>query len=131
LIGFARAHGDALELLEFAEEVFDEVAPFVHLEVDGDRTDPLRPLRDDDFCPALVELLDDPVGIEGLVTQQSAELDAVDQRGDADGVIAISRQQHEAHQVAHGIRESEYLGRPAALRLAYGLILSPPFAPWP
>jgi hypothetical protein len=30
-------HGDALELFEFAEEVFDEVTPFVYFGVDRDR----------------------------------------------------------------------------------------------
>ena len=37
LIGFVGAHGDAFELLEFAEEVFDEVTAFVKLDVDGER----------------------------------------------------------------------------------------------
>ena len=30
LIRLVGAHGDALELLELAEEVFDEMPPFVH-----------------------------------------------------------------------------------------------------
>jgi hypothetical protein len=131
LIGFAGAHGDAFELLEFAEEVFDEVSPFVHFQIDIDGADPLRHLRDDDLCPALVELFDDPVGVEGLVTEQCIELNAFDERGHADGVIAISGQKLEAHEVAQGIAQGEYLGCPTALGLAYGLILSPPFAPWP
>ena len=70
-----------------------------------------------------------PVGIERLVAKQGIEPGAVDQRGDADGVMAVSRQQHEAHQVAQGIGERDDLGRPATLGLAYGLILSPPFSP--
>ena len=96
--------------------------PLVHFQIDGDGTDPFGPLRDDDLCSALVELLDDPVGIGRLVAKQGIE-------PDADGVIAVSRQQHEAHQVAQGIGERDDLGRPATLGLAYGLILSPPFAP--
>jgi hypothetical protein len=31
LIGFVCAHGDAFEFLELAEEVLDQVAPFVDL----------------------------------------------------------------------------------------------------
>lgn len=31
LIGFIAAHCDALELFEFAEEVFDKVSPFVSI----------------------------------------------------------------------------------------------------
>ena len=34
LIGLVGAHGDALELLELAEEVLDQMAPFVHFGVD-------------------------------------------------------------------------------------------------
>jgi hypothetical protein len=34
LIGFFAAHGDAFEVLEFAEEVFDKVAPLVDFAVD-------------------------------------------------------------------------------------------------
>lgn len=131
LIGFASAHGDALELFEFAEEVFDEMPPLVHLQIDVDGADPLRHLRDDDFRAALVEFFDDPVGIEGLVAEQCVELDAFDERRHSDRVMAISRQQLEAHEVAQGIAKSENLGRPTTLGLAYGLILSPPFAPWP
>jgi hypothetical protein len=37
LIGLVRAHGDAFEALELAEEVFDEMPPFVHLIVDDER----------------------------------------------------------------------------------------------
>src|SRR6188508_838137 len=37
LIGLVGAHCDAFELLEPAEKVLDEMAPFVHLLVDGER----------------------------------------------------------------------------------------------
>jgi hypothetical protein len=131
LVGFAGSHGDALELFEIAEEVFDQVPPLVHFQVDVERTDPLRSLRNHDFGPPLIQFLDDPVGIEGLVTKESIELDPVDQRCHADGVVAVSRQQHEAHEIAQSVAQREDFGRPAAFGLAYGLILSPPFAPWP
>jgi len=131
LISLACAHGDAFELFEFAEEVFDEMPPFVHFQIDVDGVEPLRHLRDDHFCSALIELLDDPVGVVSFVTEQSVELDAFDERGHTDGVIAVSRQQNEAHEVAQGIAKREDLGCPATLGLAYGLILSPPFAPCP
>ena len=88
-------------------------------------------LRDDDLRSALVELFDDPVGVVSLVAEQGIELDAFDEWGHADGIVAVPRQQNEAHEVAQGIAKGEYLGRPTALGLAYGLILSPPFAPWP
>lgn len=131
MIGFAGAHGNPLELFKFAEEVFDWVPPFVHLQIDIDRAGPLRHLRDDDLGPALVEFFNHPVGIESLVAKQGVKFDACDEWGSPDGVMTVSRQQHEANQVAQGVAKREYLGRPATLGLAYGLILSPPFAPWP
>jgi hypothetical protein len=36
LVGFVAAHGDAFELLEFAEEVFDQVTPLVDFRVDDE-----------------------------------------------------------------------------------------------
>ena len=88
-------------------------------------------LGDDDFRPALVEVGDDPVGIEGLIGDEPAELDAFDQRGDADCVEALPGQQNEANQVSEGIGQGQDLGRQATPRLAYGLARSPPFAPCP
>ena len=49
MIGLVGAHGDAFELLELAEEVFDEMPPFVHLLVDGERLCAQRMLGDDDL----------------------------------------------------------------------------------
>jgi len=37
LVGFVAAHGDALELFEFAEEVLDEVSPLVDFQIDVPR----------------------------------------------------------------------------------------------
>jgi len=82
-IGFASAHADALEFLEFAEEVFDEVAPLVHFGVERDGSGASRVLRDDDFCTPLVEIGDDIVAVESLVSEQCAELDAVDEWSNA------------------------------------------------
>jgi hypothetical protein len=55
LISLVGAHGDAFELLELAEEVFDEMPPFVHLLVDGERHCATRMLGDDDLGAARVE----------------------------------------------------------------------------
>ena len=130
-VGFIAAHGDALELLEFAEEILDQMPPFVNLFVDDEWRLALRPLRDDDFGAAFIQVFDDPVRIERLVGDEPSKLDVFDEWRNADGVIALSRQQNEAHQIAQSIGHREDFGRPAAFRLADGLILSPPFAPWP
>src|SRR6202790_1994611 len=129
LVGFVGAHGDALELLELAEEVLDQMTPFVHLGVDLERGGAARMLRDHNLGAALVEGGDDVVAVEGLVSDQGTELDALDQRRDSHRVVALSRQQHESDEVAQGIGEGQDFGRHAALGFADGLALSPPFAP--
>ena len=53
------------------------------------------------------------------------------ERRNTDRIVAMARQQDEAHEIAERIGHREDFGRPAAFRLADGLILSPPFAPWP
>lgn len=70
LVGFVGAHRDTFELLELAEEVFDQMTPFVHFLVNHERSGAARMLRDDDFGATLVQLFDDGVAIEGLVGDQ-------------------------------------------------------------
>ena len=131
LVGFVGAHGNALELFEFAEEVLDQMAPFVLLGVDGKGNRASRMLRDDDLGAALVQIGDDVVAIEGLVGDQRFEGESVDERGDANGVETLAGQENEANEIAECVGEREDLGRHAAFGAAYGLALSPPFAPWP
>jgi hypothetical protein len=45
--------------------------------------------------------------------------------------MPLTRQEHEAHQIAERIDERHDLGRQPAPRFADGLIESPPFAPVP
>ena len=83
LIGFVGTHGDTLELLELAEEVLDQMTPFVHLGIDLERGGAARMQRDHDLSAALVEVGDDVVAVESLVGDQRAERDALDQRRDS------------------------------------------------
>src|SRR3984885_978637 len=131
LIGFVGTHGDTFEFLELAEEVFDQMAPFVHLGVDLERLGAARMLRNHDLGAPLVEVGDNVVAVEGLVGDQRAEFDPLDQRRHADSVETLPRQQHESDEVAQRVGEGEDFGRHAALGAADGLILSPPFAPCP
>ncbi len=131
LIGFVAARGDTLELLELAEEILDQVTPFVHLLIDLNRLFSLRALGDHDFGPALVQGVDDPIAVKRLIGQQGLEIDPLDQGRHANRVIAIPGEKLEANKIAQRIRQREDLRRPPALGLADGLILSPPLAPWP
>src|SRR3712207_2026584 len=128
-VGFVVAGGDGPELLQLGEGVLDQVAPAVHVavEVDGGLSVGLG--WDHRGGPTIVEVRPEPVGVEGLVAEQSAEGDAFDQRPHADAVVALAGQQDEAHQGAERIDQGDDLGGQPAARVADGLMLSPPFAP--
>ena len=81
-VGFAGAQGDPLEVLEFAEEVLDQVAPPVEVGVDRAGLCPPRVLGDHHLRTALIQFGDDPIDVEGLVGDQAAEGDALDERRD-------------------------------------------------
>jgi hypothetical protein len=123
------SHCYALEFLQLAEEVLDQVAPFVNVLVDVERLGAPLMLRDYDLRFALVHVFDDPVGIKSLVRNQAPEFEVLDQGRDAYGVKAMAGQQDEPHQVPKRVGQREDFGGPAALRLANGLIFGPPFAP--
>lgn len=80
LIGFVGAHGDAFELLEPAEEVLDEMPPFVHFLIDGERLCAARMLGDDDLGAARVEIGDNGVAVERFVSDQRLEGQSLDER---------------------------------------------------
>ena len=122
-------HCDALEFLQLAEEILDQVAPFVNVRVDVERLGAPGMLRDYDLRLSFVHVFDDPVGIKGLVGDQTTEFDVFDQGRDADGVKAMAGEQDESHQIPKCVGQRKDFGGPAALRLADGLIFGPPFAP--
>jgi hypothetical protein len=62
-IGFVGSHGDAFEFFELAEEVLDQVAPFVDFGIERQRLGSTRVLRDDDLGAALVEVGDNGVAV--------------------------------------------------------------------
>ena len=99
LIGFVCPHRDAFEFLELAEEILDQVPPLVEFGVQPQRQRPPWVLRDHDLCAALVEVGNDGIAVEGLVGDQSAEGDSVDQRSDADRIETVAGQQDEADRL--------------------------------
>jgi hypothetical protein len=108
---FVGAHGDAFELLEFAEEVFDQVTPFVHFGVDRQFSGSALMLSDDDLGSPSVEIGDDSVAVEGRVGDQGAEAEAVDQRRHANSVVPMAGQEDESHEIPERVGERKNLGR--------------------
>src|SRR2546421_11058573 len=105
--------------------------PFVHLLVDGERFCAARMLGDNDLGAALVEVGDNGIAVEGLVGDEAAKGEAVDERSDPDRIEAMARQENKAHEIAERIGEGQDFGGHAAFRTADSLALGPPFAPCP
>jgi hypothetical protein len=78
-----------------------------------------------------IEIGDNGIIVEGLVGNETTELDPFGQRRDADRVKAMAGQEFEAHKIAERVGQRENLGGHATLGAAYGSALSPPFAPCP
>ena len=114
LVRFAGSHGDTFELLEFSEEVLDQMTPFVDFSVYFQRFGAPWVLRYDNLCAAFIHVFNDPVCIKRLVGDQAAEFDIPDQRGDAYSIKSLSRQQAEAHQITQGIGQGQDFGRQTA-----------------
>jgi len=113
------------------KEVLNQMPPFVDLTIDVQRCLALWHLRDDDLGASVVQLVDDPVRVKRLVGDQSFKLGALDQRGDADRVVSLPRQQDETDEIAQCIGQRQDFGCQAASGAANSLALRPPFAPWP
>src|SRR5919112_272741 len=97
---FVVTGGNAAELLDLAEEVLDQMAPLVHLEVAGDWGDPIGFGRDHGNRAPVVQLGAEPVAVEGFVRQQGGEVEIGQKRGDTHAVVPLPRQQDEPHESA-------------------------------
>ena len=76
IVRFFGSHGNALELLELAEEVFDEISPFIEFAIKRQRSRTSRVLRDDDCSATLVKIGYDGIAFECFVGDQAAEVAA-------------------------------------------------------
>lgn len=91
-IGFGDTHCNAVELFELTEEIFDEMVPLVNFMVDSKRTGSAQILRYDNHCTASGNLSNDLIAIRGLVCDQDAEFQAIDEKCDPDGIEHLPRQ---------------------------------------
>src|SRR5215213_8552185 len=105
------------------------MAPSIGVAIEVEAGLAVRLGRDHGDGAAGVEFGPEPVDVEGPVAEQGAEGDTLDQGRHADGVVALARQQHEAHQVAQRVHQGDDLGGQAATGAADGLMPSPPLAP--
>lgn len=131
MIGLVVSCGDAAIVLDRAEEVFDEMTPSIHGEIARDVPLAIGFWRNDGQSAALVEFAAKPIVVEALVADQRPDFDVIEQGFDANAIVALTRQENKARQIAQRVDQSDDLGRQAAARTPDRLILSPPFAPVP
>ena len=91
------------------------MAVFVDVRVDFQGIAAPWVLRNADHRPTCVHVRDNPVAVEGVVSQHRIEADPVDQVRHTDRVKAVPRKQNETDQVAQSVCQRQNLGGPAAL----------------
>ncbi|KPN64014.1 hypothetical protein AKJ29_15230 [Aliiroseovarius crassostreae] len=72
-----------------------------------------------------------PIRIEGTVGQHVTRVQPIQQIWHTAQVVSLAWQQAEVGEVSKRVSHGQYFGGDTAVRLAYGLALRPPFAPWP
>lgn len=88
-------------------------------------------LGDDELGAALVEFGCERVAVENFVCDRAAKGDMLDERRNPDAVVAMTRQQNKAHQIAERVRERDNLGAQVPLGAANGLAREcPDFCVW-
>ena len=85
-VGLLVAGCDASECFERAEEVFDQMTPFVHFGIVRDAPGPAGHGGDNRGRAAFLQIGAQPVVVEGLVADQSFKIEISDQGLDADAV---------------------------------------------
>ena len=121
--GLVVASGDGAELLEFGEEVLDEVARLVDFTIIGARLAPVGFGGDHGGLAGSGERGAHPsVGIESLVGDQRVGLHARQEMVGADEIVCLSAGQEEADRIAERIDQGMDLGAQSAARAPDRLI---------
>ena len=118
---FVVTRGDGPEMLEFVEETLDEIALAIEGEVARARGFSVGFGGDDGGDRSIVEGGDEGVGVEGLVSDQSAGIDGFDQRFSPNEVVILARAEHHLDRIAKGVDERVNLGGQSAAGSADGL----------
>lgn len=105
--------------------------PSIHGEVARDRGLAIRFRWNDGQGLRFAEQFAQPIVVKSLVGQQRLHIDAIDQAGCCDAVVALSWKQNKAGKIPERIDEGNDLCRQSAARAPDGLMARPPFAPMP
>ena len=118
---FVVTRGDGPEMLERVKETLDEIAFAVEGEIARARGFSVGFGGDDGGDRSIVEGGDEGVGVEGLVSDQSAGIDGFDQRFGTSEIVILARAEHHRDRIAEGIDERVNLGSQSAAGSADGL----------
>ena len=123
--GFVVAGGDGAELLEFGEEILDQMARFVEVSVEVARQVAMRSGRDDRrFAGGLQQFDDAPIGVESLVSDQGVGPHPRQQMIRSDQIVGLPAGQVEADWVAERIDQSVDLGAQSTAGSSDRLVLA-------
>ena len=108
-------------MFELVEEALDEIAFTVEGEVARARGFSVGFGGDDGGDRSIVEGGDEGVGVEGLVSDQSAGIDGFDQRFSTNEIVILARAEYDLDRIAKGVDERVNLGGQSAAGSADGL----------
>lgn len=123
--GLVVTGGDSAELLELAVEIFDEMARFVHLFVEGARGFPVAPWRNDERLPCRKQRFDDArVSVKGFIRQQGIGLHPRQQHVGALQIMGLTRGKEEGERIAEGVHQGMDFGAQSAFAAPDGLVFA-------
>lgn len=130
---FVVAGCDASELLEFGEEILDQVSGFIHFLIIGALLFPVFLGRNDALYACLLQQVKNPLlRVIGLVGQKRLNVfEKIRQQGIGSfQIMGLSRRQMKAGRVTQSIAGRVYLRRQSAFAAPDALFrFVPPFAP--
>ena len=111
---FVIACGDGAKVLELIEEALDEVAFAIEREVAVPRGLAMGDRGNHRADLALIESLDQPIGVVSLVADQSRRIDVFDQRLCASQIVRLPGREHQLDGIAKGIDKRVDFGAQSA-----------------
>ena len=123
--GFVVAGCNRPELLEFTEEILDQVALFVEFSIEFARRQAVWSGRDyGGFASRYQRVEDSAIGIEGAICDQQVGGHVRQQRISPGQVVRLSRRQQEAQRIAERVDQRMNLGAQTAAAAAKRLVLN-------
>ena len=113
-IGPALAGGDRPELLDSCEDVLDLVPPFAHLPVMIPGLGTAPPRGNHRRRSGILDLLDQPFGIESLVADKGTVAEILQKCRHAGEIMRLAGKDNEPHGKSQGVHDGHDLAGQAA-----------------